>query len=66
MITLNKTQMSDLFFNHEHPEYDALFTGKDNVPREDMEEAIKKDAKAFANSFGGDAEWYAADFMKRL
>lgn len=62
-----RAQVSDLFFNHEHPTYNSLF-GDDKEPptRERIRAAIRKDADDFAASFGGDPEWYADDFMKRL
>lgn len=71
---LSDTQLSDLFFNHQHPNYDALMipsllkmgsTHAYSVIRE----AIAKDAAEFADDFkefGKDADWYTEDFMRRL
>lgn len=62
-----KLQQSDLFFNHEHPNLEALFRAKRRYPSfDDQHAAILKDATEFANNFGGDAQWYADDFMRRL
>lgn len=59
--------LSDLFFNHEHPVFNALFHPKANPTREEQRAAILKDATEFQNDFGGPgAQWYADDFMKRL
>lgn len=62
-----KSQQGDLFFNYEHPNFEALFNAKRSGPsREEQHAAILKDATEFANDFGGDAQWYADDFMRRL
>lgn len=60
-------KISDLFFNHEHPHFNALFGPKSNPTREEQRAAILKDATEFEYCFGGpSAQWYADDFMKRL
>lgn len=70
---LHDVQLSDLFFNHEHENYDRLHSSAraaDVHPSpEEVETAIKADADDFAEQFpefGKSGEWYAADFLKRL
>lgn len=64
--------VSDLFFNHTHDHYEALF-GDREVSHEEMAEAILKDAKEFVESYGSiceigsySADDLANDFMARL
>lgn len=71
-IVLNQGQVSDLFFNYEHPTYASLYGEKLDAPSEDMVlEAIKKDAVEFAECYPSDephndmVEWLVKDFMKR-
>lgn len=63
--------LSDLFFNHTHEHYDAL--NFKECTRDDMEEAIKIDAREFLDAYGsvikvsyGSAQELANDFMVRL
>lgn len=66
---LDDIKLSDLFFNHEHPEYDALRRGSDNDPEGNPDAALRKDADTFAADypeFGKDGDWYAKDFFRRL
>lgn len=69
--------VSDLFFNYEHPAYDKLFVSrrdKDPPTREQIEAAIREDAKEFATLYmqsSGESvedlsEALATDFMRRL
>lgn len=64
----NPGTLSDLFFNHTHPYFEALFRPKSSPgpTREEQHAAILKDATEFAAAYGGDAQWYADDFMRRL
>lgn len=66
---LDDVKLSDLFFNHEHPEYDRLFKEKKPPTRDQMEDALLKDANEFSNQFpefGKDGTWYYHDFFRRL
>jgi len=67
---IQRATVSDLFFNHTHPTYDALFSeeaAKGGGPSHQQQRAaIRKDADDFADQFGGDPEWYAEDFLKRV
>lgn len=66
---LSDAKLSDLFFNHEHPEYDRMFTNDDLPSRAETEEALRKDADEFAENFpefGKSGEWYTEDFFRRL
>jgi hypothetical protein len=68
-ITISGVLLSDLFFNHDHPHLDAMCDecGDDESPDHTrIFEAVAKDAKEFANTYGGDAELYAEDYMRRL
>ena len=70
--------LSDLFFNHDHPAFDALSTptapGKKVAPLDpsDMHAALMKDAEGFASlcaqAFGVDVKPAAlvVDFLRRL
>jgi hypothetical protein len=63
-------EMSDLFFNHQHPCFDVCFDDE-NVTNNDMKEAILLDATNFVESYpsiimGYTAEEFAEDFMDRL
>lgn len=64
--------VSDLFFNYQHENYEALF-GDREVSREEMAEAILKDAKEFVEAYGSimdigvnTPQMFADDFMARL
>ena len=64
--------VSDLFFNHTHDQYEALF-GDREVSHEDMATAILEDAKEFVDAYGAiseigqyTAQEFADDFMARL
>jgi hypothetical protein len=63
MATLiQRAVLSDLFFNHEHPNYDGLFdsTNEDcEITREEMEEAVRQDAKDFFDNYGDVCETFA-------
>jgi hypothetical protein len=66
--------LSDLFFNYEHPAYDKLYVSEDDVTAEQVDAAIRDDAKEFATLYMRDsgvsvedaAEALAADFMRRV
>lgn len=67
--------LSDLFFNHQHPNYDTLFQEEeDTFEWDEAREAIEKDAKQFYECFGEICNQYgcedhqklADDFMKRV
>lgn len=80
-ITLSAIQVSDLFFNAENKEYDALYesTHKGNEPKRvindptdsEIRGALIEDAKTFLASFPGmefthSAEALADDFLERV
>lgn len=50
-LNLNGAQLSDLFFNYEHPARDAVYVGyanqKDAPTADELTEAALSDAKAF-------------------
>lgn len=70
--------VSDLFFNHEHPRYDALLAEHNRKKQptspeyDDVEAALRQDAAEFAtlvnDAFGIelDAEALAADCHRRI
>lgn len=64
--------LSDLFFNSEHPEYQALFANGHTPTLEQMFEAIQQDALTFAKRLPRGynllplADALAEDFMERL
>ncbi len=74
MPTLHLTtgQFHDLFFNHEHPEYDALMrrsvTSKDSLTYGQVMEAALKDAESFVELYarGESAKELAEDFVARI
>lgn len=60
---LSDLQLSDLFFNHDHPNW----LNADGPQEERL--AILQDAETFAAAYpelGKDAMWYAEDFLKRV
>ena len=66
---LSNASLSDLFFNHQHDNYDALFGGEEPPTCEEMEQALRKDANDFAEQFpefGKDGKWYFEDFFNRV
>lgn len=67
-IHLNRTQVSDLFFNSALPCYNGLFKTKVAPSREDIAKAIETDAIDFSNMIGCQVgfEHLTADFLKRL
>lgn len=70
-IIVSGDQLSDLFFNYDHPEYDKLFGNDGDPTQEQIEGAIRADAKEFASCYMRDfdenvADALAADFLKRL
>lgn len=66
-IVINGDQLSDLFFNHEHPARDILYQERDgNVTEEQEREALTKEAVDFCIIIGEDlAEALVNDFMNR-
>ena len=69
MQTRVDTELSDLFFNHTHDQYDNL--NFKEATREDMEQAILADAMEFVESYPTASQGYmgqelANDFMERL
>jgi hypothetical protein len=74
-LTRANLELSDLFFNHQHPHFDAVCESAHNakaVPsREDMDAAIREDAAEFCENYpaitdGWTADDFARDFMDRL
>lgn len=68
-------ELSDLFFNHQHTHYPALFALRENKkqmpPFEEIRDAIHKDALEFVASYpitcnGATADQLTYDFMERL
>jgi hypothetical protein len=66
-------ELSDLFFNHEHDTYSALFESENGHPldKADVLIAITIDAASFVEKYpnvcdGTTAEDLADDFMSRL
>ena len=64
-------ELSDLFFNHEHPHYDALYFDGKETKEEAIKCAIYLDAHEFVESFPYAAEGYtgeelAEDFLLRM
>lgn len=67
-ITISGNQLSDLFFNAEHPEFSAACE-LDGPYGDTARQAIQADAQNFCSYFNGSgilAIELAADFMKRL
>lgn len=69
------TELSDLFFNHEHPAREALpWRENQGVSQEDQEAACLSDAQAFLDAYETiwtifdkpTAQELTADFMARL
>lgn len=66
------TAFSDLFFNHEHPAYDAFLTNDAEGNGTDAEAELLKDAEEFAaclksaTGFDMDTADLVRDFMSRL
>lgn len=49
-FVLDGTYLSDLFFNHEHPNYSALYEDKDKgFSDDDLRTAVLKDAEGFTD-----------------
>lgn len=71
-ITLNRAQVSDLFFNFDHPSYEALWSElrlSEEAPDQVAQFlALKDDAVPFCEMTGGqvDPEWLARDFLARV
>ena len=70
MITLNESQISDLFFNHDNVNVQradgAGFIGLQ--AENEFMDALKADADEFAELLGGQvsAQWLVNDYRKRL
>lgn len=63
-------EMSDLFFNHEHPNYEEVFESAE-PSSEEWRFAIYKDANEFIKNYptvcqGYDHEWIGDNFLARL
>lgn len=70
-ITITGTELSDLFFNHEKPNYDSVNRMRDGGNEElekDEREALLKDATAFSEMTGKqiDPSELVEDFMERV
>lgn len=72
---LDEEHLSDLFFNHEHPHMDVLYSNlKDEVSIEARDAALEKDAKSFLDCLPSFSEpertvlieWLVEDFNKRV
>ena len=66
-ITINETQLSDLFFNHDNLAMIDAYAGNEPPSEEEVQEALKKDAEKFSELLGGQVtpEWLVEDFNKR-
>ena len=74
-MILSQGQISDLFFNYDHPEYSKLYAPKgkadDGPTYDEVLEAITKDADEFATCYPADwhkedmVAWLVKDFMRR-
>ena len=69
ILDLSAGQLSDLFFNYEHPEYTKLWSG-DDFEQDDEKEALLKDAKDFVHCHIGQDKYNLAnelveDFFSR-
>lgn len=67
-ISLDPSQLSDLFFNYEHPEYDKYMRNLSNAHvkeldkfKDEMEQAIYKDAIEFCKAIN----YYPNNFKNR-
>jgi hypothetical protein len=76
-MLLSEGQISDLFFNYDHPQYAALYPKTDDKKntgptQEEIVEAITKDAEDFATCYPTDESkddmvaWLVKNFMHRL
>lgn len=68
-ITLGPLQLSDLFFNFEHPEYDNSLRGTESYEQARL--ALFKDAESFLLMLAQSSDptlaaMLAADFLERL
>jgi len=62
VIDISGGQLSDLFFNFDHPRRDALYRPKDaEFTHEDLMAAITEDAREFAAILGIENEAFVAD-----
>lgn len=73
MIATNipTVELSDLFFNYDHEEYNELFHDGESVDMDDIRVAIQNDAVKFVDYYpivceGVTATELAEDFMRRL
>lgn len=73
-IEITDRQISDVFFNYDHPELTAYYKRcsdpKATVIPGDKDAAIQADAYAFAETVGkahdtGFVDWLVADFLNR-
>jgi len=62
-LVLNAAQLSDLFFNFDHPARSALYAKDDFEPQE-ADAADLLDAKEFAGILGIEHEDFIADLVK--
>lgn len=72
-LTLSPANLSDLFFNYEHPAWDELYEEGGQTPSsEAIEAAILEDAREFVSVLGAVVEpddlakALAKDFLKRV
>jgi hypothetical protein len=68
-VTLNKVNVSDLFFNSEHPYLTAYIADVDNSIYDDgARKALLRDALDFAHLLNNrvDAVWLVLDYFERL
>lgn len=68
-VALSATQLSDLFFNFDHPKRTAVYCKEEFTP-EELDVADLEDAREFAQLLGVEEESFAADlvqdFQKRV
>lgn len=69
-IVLNRFHISDLFFNADHPAYDAYCATEQDLGNFEQARAaaLLEDATAFAGTVANqvEPEWLVEDFIKRL
>lgn len=56
--------MSDLFFNFPHPNLDAAYAA--DAEPEEIDAALKSDAKDFSAMTGADVDWLVSDYNSRV
>lgn len=69
IIEMNEGMLSDLFFNHDHANWNRIMGGSnknESIPT--YEEIIGPDAEEFASLLNGqvDVDWLVKDFCRRV